>query len=150
MSLSLRILHICTEKEASATVERLMELAGFLEGKVEEQLLVCAEASVLQLFCNENDLTNFPVTLGFLSQFSNAALVKRICENYGINLVHMHDTKALSIAAMAFNERSGIAYVSNISQSSGRRTKKLLERAGLMEEGSSAEQVLALYEQLVS
>jgi hypothetical protein len=150
MPQSIRLLHICTEKGAGPTVERLTELAQYLEGKVAEQLFVCAEASELHVFCDENDLLSFPVSTGFFSLFPDAALLGRICENYGIDIVHVHDDKAAAIAGLAAKKIKA-AFVSDVAFQSGWLGKRFqkIKNLTIIDKINSPAEVLDCYRKLV-
>ena len=97
----MNILHISTPSSWRGGEQQLAYLALELNDKLEEQLFLCTQGGAMEAFCFENELVAFPGSQGLLSLPTNAALLKRICRNYAIDIIHTHDSKAHTLAFYA-------------------------------------------------
>lgn len=96
----INVLHISTPMSWRGGEQQLAYLAEELKEKV-EQFFICRTGSEMELFCFENEFTCFSIPTSVLKIFENAALIKRICKNYKIDVIHTHDSKAHTLAFVA-------------------------------------------------
>ncbi len=97
----LKILHLSTPYSWRGGEQQIAYLSTEMKAMGIEQVFLCAEAGALHEFAEAEGFTVFPFRPGFLSLGSDAALLKRICKNYQIDLLHVHDSKAHTVAFVA-------------------------------------------------
>jgi glycosyltransferase involved in cell wall biosynthesis len=89
----LNILHISTPLSWRGGEQQIAYLAEGLREKGHEQIFLCAQGGEMEIFCYENDFTCFPFQPSLLQLQSNISFLRRICRNYEIDLIHVHDSK---------------------------------------------------------
>ena len=97
----MNILHISTPKTWRGGEQQLAYLAEALPANEVAQYFVCASGGATEAFCIENDWASFGINTGITAMLANASLVKRICRNFEIDIIHTHDSKAHTIAFIA-------------------------------------------------
>jgi glycosyltransferase involved in cell wall biosynthesis len=97
----MNILHISTPVSWRGGEQQLAYLARELKNTGQEQFFMCAATGAIEAFCIENEFAFFGIKTGLVDMLSNASLLKRVCRNYKIDIIHTNDSKAHTIAYVA-------------------------------------------------
>lgn len=87
------VLHLDSEKSWRGGEQQVAYLMQELQNKKVMNIVGCHRGSKLEQYCNQNQITCFPVDYGG-TQLKAAWQIKRFCQTHKIDLIHMHSAKA--------------------------------------------------------
>lgn len=97
------ILHISTAKTWRGGEQQLMYLYEELKTKDIQQILLCAKHSAIEQYYILKTYKHYSVRKGSNINFLFARKVREICREHEIDIIHVHDSHALSFALLAAN-----------------------------------------------
>lgn len=94
----MNILHLSMAKSWRGGEQQIVYLFNELKNKSLSQIIACARNSPLEKYCIDNNIKYYSLGNSFLYSVSNAAKIKKICKRDKIDIIHIHDSKAHTLA----------------------------------------------------
>ncbi len=107
----MRILHISTPSSWRGGEQQIAWLMEELSKKNIEQLLFCPTNSVMSKYAKREKFKHFEFSKTFAYSPFTAWRLKNICTKHRIDLIHVHDSRALTLATLTatfFNNKTPI------------------------------------------
>ena len=108
---NMRILHISTPSSWRGGEQQIAWLMEELSKKNIEQLLFCPTNSVMSKYAKREKFKHFEFSKTFAYSPFTAWRLKNICTKHRIDLIHVHDSRALTLATLTatfFNNKTPI------------------------------------------
>jgi len=101
MKETLRILHVSLQKDWRGGEQQAIYL--FEEGIKMQYLqwVLCSEGNAMEEFCVLNGYPYYSIKSSFIKNFSNQKQLQDICEKHKIDIIHVHDSKAHTLAFLS-------------------------------------------------
>jgi len=97
----MNILHISTPLSWRGGEQQLAYLAEELQKKYFKQYFICTKGGAVDRYCKEHNFPSFNINKVFSSIISNSTLIKRVCRENKIDIIHTHDSGAHTLAYIA-------------------------------------------------
>ncbi len=104
-------MHISFHKDWRGGEQQATYLYHELQHKNCLQWVLCSEGNAMETYCEANGLPYYSFKKGLLANLKNRHLLMDICEQHNINIIHVHDSAAHTLAAMACLKRLHIPIV---------------------------------------
>ena len=96
----MKILHVSTPLTWRGGEQQLAYLIDELKDKGVEQEVLCAHGSAVETYCKENQITCYTFNYKTL-QLIPASIIREICINDNISLIHTHDAHGHTAAVLS-------------------------------------------------
>lgn len=97
----MKILHISSAQSWRGGEQQLAYLLEELKALGQEQLVLCALGSAMEVFCREKGISYIPYRKRFSANPLVGWKIRRICRKHSIDLIHVHDSHAHTFAWIA-------------------------------------------------
>jgi glycosyltransferase involved in cell wall biosynthesis len=97
----MNILHISTPMSWRGGEQQLAYLAEQLEPHINKQVIACAKGGAFEEYARFAHLKTIELSAGILGLYSNSMMIKKLCKGQKIDLIHVHDSKAHTIAYLS-------------------------------------------------
>ena len=94
----LSILHVATARTWRGGEQQVTYLIEELASKGVRQYVLCTRNGAMEEYCRKNKIPYFSAGKRSSLDFSYALRLKKICRSLPVNIVHAHDSHALTFA----------------------------------------------------
>jgi L-malate glycosyltransferase len=94
----LKILHLSSQMTWRGGEQQIAYLISELVKKKCQQWVLCTDGNAMSGYCEKNQIPSFVYQKGIKNFFRNQKIIRQICDEQGIDVVHAHDSKSHTLA----------------------------------------------------